>query len=125
MGWYVVESYDYEVLHGGRESQGVVGEHRGSEKIYLHALELSQADITQLGPREDEHGNRQHDRLALPRNEEWWIAVDGEVHWPKCFRPPIRSYCSDLGSRPKPVALPSADLERLRKVGVKGLPATD
>ncbi len=121
MSLYVAESYGYEVHHGGRVSFGVLGEHRGSEKIYLHVVEIAAGELAQLGPREDELGNRQHDRLALPRNEEWWIAVDGEVRWPKLFRPPIRSHCSDIDTKPKPVPLADDDLERLRKAGVDGL----
>ena len=119
---YIVESYDYQVLHDGRTTDGVVGEGPGAEKIYLHVIAISDADIATLSPREDEHGNRQHDRLALPRNEEWWIAVDGERRWPRIPRPRIVSRCSLDGGVPKPAPVTEEEAVALRKQGVE-LPA--
>lgn len=122
MGWYVVESYQYAIEHGGRDSEGAIGEPKGSEKIYLHVLSLTDREIAQLKPRLDEHGNKQHDRLALPRNEEWWIAVEGEISWPKIHRQKILSRCvqrEDGGWQP--AALSEEDLGRLRQVGVRGI----
>ena len=75
-----------------------------------------------LAQYEKSHGNKQHDRLALPRNEEWWIAVEGEVSWPKIHRQKISSRCvqrEDGGWQP--VALSEEDLGRLRQVGVRGI----
>lgn len=121
MAFYVAESYSFSVEHGGRQSQGVIGDHKGREKIYLHVLPVSDAEIEKLAPRVDEDGNKQHDRLALPRNEEWWIAVEGEVAWPGIHRAKITSRCTDVGTKPKPAPLSAEDLERLRKQGVKGI----
>lgn len=120
--WTIVESVDYVVEHGGRRSEGVVAEVTGSERLYLHVVELSDDDIAHLQPRVDEHGNRQHDRLALPRTEEWWVAVEGEATWPRLFRPKLRSRCTDVASHPTPAPLTKDDLARLRKAGVKGIP---
>lgn len=122
MAYYVVESYDFDVEHGGRSSQGVKGDYKGSEKIYLHVLPVTDAEIKQLKPRVDDNGNLEHSRLALPRNEVWWISADGEVSWPGIFRPKIVSSC-DLsdGGKPKPMPLSEEDLGRLRKAGVKGV----
>jgi hypothetical protein len=121
MTFYVVESHSYSVDHGGRSSAGVVGEYKGQEKLYLHVLPITDAEIAQLAPRIDEDGNKQHDRLALPRNEEWWVAVEGEATWPGVLRPKITSRCADVGTKPKPAPLSSEDLDRLRKAGVKGI----
>ena len=121
MSYYVVESYDFAVDHGGRSSQGVVGEYKGSEKIYLHVLPLTDAEIATLGPRVDEDNNRQHARLALPRDEVFWIGVDGEVAWPGIYRPRITSACGMVDDKPRPAALSEEDLGRLRKAGVKGI----
>jgi hypothetical protein len=121
MAFYLAESNSYTVEHGGRSSAGVVGEHKGREKIYLHVLPLEDAEIARLSPRVDEDGNKQHDRLALPRNEEWWIAVDGEAPWPGVLRPRITSRCTDIATKPKPVPLSVEDLERLRKAGLVGV----
>jgi hypothetical protein len=121
MAYYVVESYGFAVDHGGRSSQGVIGEHKGKEKIYLHVLPVADAEIERLAPRVDDDGNKQHDRLALPREDAWWFAVDGEVAWPGVYRPRITSRCADVASKPRPVPLAAEDLERLKKVGVKGL----
>lgn len=123
MSLYVCESYEFSVEHNGRESQGVIGENKGSEKIYLHVLDLTDADVTKLAVRVDEDGNKQHDRLALPRRDDFWVAVEGEVAWPKLYRPRITSRCENVGSKPKPAAISAEDLDRLRKAGVKGLGA--
>lgn len=122
MAYYVVESHDFSVDHGGRASQGVVADYKGREKIYLHVLPLSDDEIKRLAPRVDEHGNVENSRLALPRDEVWWIAVEGEAAWPNVYRPRIVSHC-DLsgGGKPKPVPLSPEDLARLVKSGVKGL----
>ncbi len=66
MGRYLVESNDFSIEHGGQASQGVIGEHKGKEKIYLHVLQIPDAGVTRLAPRVDEHGNSQHDRLVVP-----------------------------------------------------------
>jgi hypothetical protein len=121
MAFFVAESNSYSVDHGGRSSAGVVGEHKGKEKIYLHVLPITDAEIAQLAPRLDEDGNKQHDRLALPRNEEWWIAVEGEAAWPGVLRPRITSHCTDVAARPRPAPLSAEDVDRLRKAGVKGI----
>ncbi len=121
MSFYVVESYEFSVEHNARESQGVVGENKGSEKIYLHVLELTGPDLAKLAVRVDDAGNKQHDRLALPGRDDFWVAVEGEVAWPKLYRPRITSRCDAVGSRPVPVPLSPDDLDRLRKAGVKGI----
>lgn len=117
MALYIAESYEWQVIHGGRTSQGVVGDGGGSEKIYLHVIEVSDAEVAQLGPRVDEHGNKESDRLALPRNEEWWIAVEGDKAWPKTVRPKLASRCAlDAAGVPRPAPLGEADLATLRKL---------
>jgi hypothetical protein len=121
MSLYVVESYQFSVEHGGRDSQGVVGENKGSEKIYLHVLPLGDAELAKLAVRVDEDGNKQHDRLALPGRDEFWVAVEGEVAWPKIYRPRITSRCDSVGVKPRPVPLSTEDLDRLRKAGVAGI----
>ncbi len=121
MSFYVVESYDFRVDHGGRESQGVLGENKGSEKIYLHVLALTDADLKKLAVRVDDNGNKQHDRLAIPGRDDFWVAVEGEVAWPKIYRPRITSRCESIGTRPVPVPLSAEDTDRLVKAGVKGL----
>lgn len=121
MAYYVVESHDFAVDHGGRSSQGVVGEYKGKEKIYLHVLLVSDAEIGKLAVRVDEDGNKQHDRLALPGVEEWWFAVEGEAAWPGIYRPRLTSKCADVATRPRPEPLAPEDLERLKKAGLKGL----
>lgn len=121
MAYYVVESYEFGVDHNGRESQGVIGENKGSEKIYLHVIELSEAEIGKLAVRVDDNGNKQHDRLALPGRDDFWVAVEGEVAWPKIYRPRITSRCESVGVKPRPVPVSAEDLERLRKAGVKGI----
>jgi hypothetical protein len=115
---YVVESYDFQVLHAGRMTDGALGEGPGAEKIYLHVIAISDGDIGMLEPRMDESGNQQHDRLALPRNEEWWVAVDGERAWPKIPRPRVVSHCQLEGGIPKPAALVDDEVAALRKLGV-------
>ncbi len=120
MGRYLVESSDFSVDHGGQASQGVIGEHKGKEKIYLHVLQIPDADLARLAPRVDEHGNAQHDRLVLPRIDEWWFAVEGEAAWPGVYRPRLTSRCTDVATRPRPAALSDEDVERLRKAGWKG-----
>jgi hypothetical protein len=117
MALYVAESYDFTVFHDGRYSEGVVGKGGGSEKIYLHVLDVSEGDVARLGPREDEHGNKQHDRRALPNNEEWWIAVEGDKTWPKTVRPAVVSHCALDDGKPVPQPLSEPELAALRKVG--------
>ncbi|MEZ4295853.1 MAG: hypothetical protein R3B70_12825 [Polyangiaceae bacterium] len=121
MSLYVVESYDFSVEHGGRDSQGVVGENKGSEKIYLHVLPLTDAELKKLAVRVDENGNKQSDRLALPGRDDFWVAVEGEVFWPKLYRPRISSHCTDLDTKPTPVPLSEEDIDRLRKSGAQGI----
>ena len=121
MAWYIAESYEFSVDHGGRESQGVVGDHKGSEKLYLHVLSITDDEIARLRPRVDDDGNTQHARLALPRNDAWWIATEGEAAWPNLHRPRLVSRC-DLGqAKPRPVPLSADDLARLAKAGVRGI----
>lgn len=121
MRFYVAESNSYAVEHGGRDSKGVVADYKGREKIYLHVLPLTDAEIQKLKPRVDEDGNTEHARLALPGVEEWWIAVEGEAAWPGIFRPRIVSRCEDIGQKPRPAPLSDEDLGRLRKIGVPGI----
>ena len=121
MVFYVAESYSFAVDHGGRDSQGVIGEHKGSEKIYLHVLPLTDAEIGKLKPRVDDDGNLEHARLSLPNTPEWWIAVEGEVAFPKLYRPKITSRCEDIATKPRPAPLSAEDLERLRKIGITGI----
>jgi hypothetical protein len=119
MALYVAESYDYEVHHRGQVSAGALGVGGGSEKIYLHVLEVTDDEVKQLAGRVDEDGNRQSDRLALPRNEEWWIAVSGKKAWPKIPLPKIVSRCRLEVNIPIPVPLPEQEAEALRKLGVR------
>lgn len=119
--FYVAESTSYAVEHGGRDSKGVVGDYKGREKIYLHVLPITDAEIQKLKPRVDEDGNVDHTRLALPGNEEWWIAVEGEAAWPKLVRPRVVSRCDNIAVKPSPVPISDDDLERLRKAGVPGI----
>ena len=49
--YYLAESYEYAVDHGGRSSEGVVGDKLSPlirEKIYLHVLPLSDAEIERI-----------------------------------------------------------------------------
>ncbi len=121
MSYYVVESYDFAVDHGGRASKGVVGDYKGSEKIYLHVLPLSDAEIAKLSPRVDEDGNRQHGRLALPRDEVFWIGVDGRGRL--AGDPPAAHHVALRAGRRSAEAVPLSadDLGRLRKAGVSGV----
>jgi len=135
MAYYICESYDFSVDHGGRSSEGVLGEPTSpqiKEKIYLHLLPLTDAEVAKLAPRKDEDGNVQHARLALPRDEVFWIAVLGEIAYPK-VRPRVVSKCADRVSAaapgvadgpkgPTPQPITPAELELLRKFGTKGLP---
>ena len=117
---YLVESFEWRVLHDGAMSEGVAGQGGGSEAIYLHVIAVEAAEIARLVPREDEFGNRQHERLALPRNEEWWIAIEGAKVWPKTYRPKLVSRCAiDERGLPCPVALNLAGQEALTALGVK------
>jgi hypothetical protein len=125
MALYVCESYDHAVDHGGRSSQGVLGEPLSpqiKEKIYLHVLPLSDDDVKRLGARRDDDGNAQHGRLCLPGDDAFWVAVEGEVAYPKVFRPRVVSKCADGPKGPVPVPLAADELERMRKAGVSGLP---
>lgn len=123
MARYLVESHEHTVEHGSQRTTGVLGEGPGSEKIYLHVLELTDAELAKLAFRVDDNGNRESHRLALPRNEEWWIAVEGEKAWPKIPRPKMVSRCgSDASGAPRPVALGDDDLARLKKSGAGNVP---
>lgn len=115
---YVVESYQYAVTHNGRASRGVIGAHSGSEKIYLHVVPLSEADLKSLATRVDADGNRQSDRFAPPRVDEFWVTLDGEVLWPKLGRVKVRSSAQVMGNRVVPTPLTAAELDALRKAGV-------
>ena len=118
MAKYLVQSSEWELWHAGVTTQGPLGDGPGSEKIYLHVIEVSDADIAKLAARVDEHGNREHDRLALPGNEEWWIPVDGKKAYPKTFNPKIVS-CAVTGSDgiPRAKALGEEELMALKKAG--------
>lgn len=120
MARYLVESNSFSIDHAGKESQGVVGEYKGKEKIYLHVIEVDDKDLQKLSPRVDESGNKQHDRLVLPRVDEWWFAVEGEAAWPGVYRPKLTSRCADVETKPRPAPLSDEDLGRLRKAGWKG-----
>ncbi|NUP08949.1 MAG: hypothetical protein HOW73_23110 [Polyangiaceae bacterium] len=120
MALYVAESYNYTIEHGGHVSMGVVGAGGGSEKIYLHVIPITDAEIAKLRARVDESGNKQHDRLALPDREDWWVAVDGEKTWPGSLSPKVRSKSSfDGSSAARPAALSEAELTELRRLKVK------
>ena len=129
MAYYLVESYHF-IVDNKTPTEGVVGEHvsrgsgakKSSERIHLHVIEIGDAELGRLSPRVDEDGNKQHDRLALPGNEDWWVAIDGEFAWPKIFAPRIFSCCIDVESAPKPAPLSESDLGRLRKSGVGKVP---
>jgi len=119
MPLYVVESTFYEVHHEQVVSQGVVGHGPGSEKLFLHLLDLPASTIAKLGARVDEDGNKQHDRRALDGNEEWWIAVEGEKAWPGIARPKITSRCTLEGGVPVPHALDDEERAALAKTGLR------
>lgn len=117
---FVVESTFHEIEHAGKKMLGVLGQGPGSEKIYLFVIAIDERDLGKLGPRVDEDGNRQHDRLALPGNEEWWIAVEGEKVWPGTIRPRVTSRCTlDDAGVPAPHALDDVESATLEKLGVK------
>lgn len=120
MALYIAESHYHTVLHGTHDCDGIVGQGGGKEKIYLHVIPITDAEIAKMGPRIDEHGNKEHDRLALPDQEDWWIAIDGEKFWPGTLNPKVRSKCSYDGStaaRPSP--LTDAEIAELRRVKAK------
>ncbi len=120
MARYLVESYDYLVDHAAGRSEGVVGVGGGSEKIYLHVITIDEAEVAKLGPRLDEHGNKEHERLALARNEEWWIAIEGDKAWPRAHQPKLVSRCEmSQDGAAVPTPLGDAELATLRKLGVK------
>ncbi len=114
---YIAESYHHQVLHNGRTSNGALGEGAGSEKIYLHVIAVTPAEIAKLKPRVDEDGNKQHDRLALPGNDEWWIATEGTKAWPKTVRPKLTSRCRFDGGVPSPAPIGDEDAATLSKLG--------
>ncbi len=119
MSLYLVESHDWQILYSGCMSDGALGQGGGAEKIYLHVIEVSDEQIAKLAPRVDDDGNRQSDRLALARNDEWWIAVDGRKAWPKTYNPKITSGC-EMGADAIPRARPLSDeqVATLKKLGV-------
>jgi hypothetical protein len=119
MAAYIVESTFYELVHGAQISKGVVGEGPGSQKLYLHVLALEDAELKKLKARVDENGNKEHDRLALPDNDEWWIATEGTKAWPKTVRPKLVSRVAFEGGVPKPQPLSDEDRATLSKLGVK------
>ena len=66
-----------------------------------------------------DHGNKQHDRLALPMSDEWWIAVDGEKRWPRAPRPRVVSHCLlDDNGIPRPAKVSDEERTLLEKLGV-------
>lgn len=116
---FVVESTFHEIEHAGTKTLGVLGKGPGSEEIYLFVIAIDARDLAKLGPRVDEDGNRQHDRLALPGNEEWWIAIEGEKVWPGTIRPRVTSRCTlDDAGVPAPHALDDVERAALEKLGV-------
>jgi hypothetical protein len=116
---YIVESQEWQILYDGQMSDGALGQGGGPDKIYLHVIDVADDAIKRLVPRVDEHGNRESDRLALPNNDEWWIAVSGRKAWPKTFNPKLISTC-EIGAdgipRAKPLSEPQ--LAVLKKLGV-------
>ena len=80
--YYLVESSYFTVSHGGRESEGVLGDTKGKDKIYLHVLPLTDAEVKALKARPDASGNADHTRFALRGRDDWWIAVEGQASWP-------------------------------------------
>ncbi len=120
MAKYLVESHDWQLFHGGATTDGALGQGGGSEKIYLHLIEVSDDDIARLVPRVDENDNRDHSRLALPNNDEWWVPVDGKKAYPKTFNPKVISRCLTGGDGiPKAQPVGGADLALLKKAGAK------
>ena len=118
MANYLVESYDWQILHDGVMSDGKLGQGGGAESIYLHVIKVGDDAIKRLVPRVDDAGNRQSDRLALPNNEEWWIPVEGRKAWPKTVNPKICSGCA-MGTDGIPRARPlSSEAEaKLKSLG--------
>jgi hypothetical protein len=119
--YYLAESSRFRVSHGSRESEGLLGDTKGAEKIYLHVLPLTDAEAKALRPRADEHGNRDHARFALRGVDEWWIAVEGEASWPHVHRPRITSRFKETDMGPVPTPLTDAELDLLRKNGLVGM----
>ena len=120
MAKYLVESHDWQLFYDGATTDGALGQGGGSEKIYLHLIEVSDAEIARLVPREDENGNRDHGRLSIPFNEEWWVPVDGKKSYPKTFNPKVISRSVTGGSGiPKAQPLSDEDLALLKKAGAK------
>lgn len=117
MPLFVVESNLYTLEHGGHDSMGVVGVGGGSEKLYLHVVPISDAELKQLTVRVDEDENKQHDRLALRGRYDWWLAVEGEKRWPGTVSPRISSRCPlDADGVPRPTPLSLAELAELERV---------
>ena len=118
MAKFLVESYDWQIVHDGVMSDGALGQGGGAESIYLHVIDIDEDTIRKLVPRVDDNGNRQSDRLALPRNEEWWIPVEGRKAWPKTVNPKITAGC-EMGADGIPRAKPldEAALAALKKAG--------
>lgn len=117
---FVVESTFHEIEHAGIKTLGVVGQGPGSEKIYLAVITVTDRELARLAPRVDDDGNTQHDRLALPGNDEWWIAIEGNKVWPGTIRPRVTSRCTlDENGVPTPHALDDAEHAALEKLGVK------
>lgn len=118
MPLYVVESYFHHIAEPGvKTTTGAVGQGGGSEKVYLHVMELDERTVASLAPRVDEHGNKQHDRLARPGDEDLWIAVEGEKVWPGTVRPKVVSRCTlPEGGKPVPRPITDEELAELRRV---------
>lgn len=119
--YYLVESSYFRVSHGPRESEGVIGDTKGKEKVYLHVLPLTDAEAKLLRPRPDEHGNLDHGRFALRGRDDWWIAVEGEASWPGVHRPRITSHFKETELGPVPTPLTDTELDLLRKAGLQGI----
>jgi len=119
--WYLAESNRFRVSHGARESEGVLASTKGTESVYLHVLPLTDAEAKALRPRQDEHGNKDHDRWALRGVDEWWIAVEGQASWPHVHRPRITSRFKETDTGPVPAPLTDAELELLRANGLQGV----
>ena len=120
MAKYLVESYDWQIIYGGAQSDGALGQGGSSEKIYLHVIEVDDATIKRLVPRVDEAGNRQSERLSLPNDDVWWIAVEGDKAYPKTMNPKITSRCA-MGQDGIPRAQPLGDAQiaALKKAGAR------
>jgi hypothetical protein len=119
--FYLVESSYFTVSHGVRESQGMLGDTKAAERIYLHVLPLTGAEVKSLRPRPDEHGNLDHTRFALRGRDDWWIAVEGEASWPKLFRPRMTSRFKETDMGPVAAPLTDAELDLLRSAGLQGI----